>query len=473
MGREGATPASIKAYNAGLSNPILIKRSPGNVHAMNGFEPQGKRLSMLANMAAMKWSLGRAFGIDLVAAAAEQLNDTVVLFSSILELRTQTRWQSFTRGQQVTDLSRWLGSPGQTAWAHVSGSKANMGDVKARAAIFLYPLRGAGGFVVRMLESRRLMVAYSVYVVRGRELRHARLMASDDLRHTYGYRPVVTEQLGNHVRSMFAETPGSGIEEFMVRVGPLGRKAPVRLEPVLNSEQEWVLDDARSTVDVGSPHASAALHARLSAKALPYQPQPSAGQRPPAAEGGGTGAAGAGVDKRAAAFGKGEAKISKDAAGRVWRKWLQGAGQDDLRIAVSPTATKSGKSGVRFEAVRGARSIREYRQFWTKQQGKPARPTKGLTWFKDLFEELWRGLVTLHLPTRPPVVVHSPAPPPGGGWGTESSKRSDGGSREDREEGALRAPVSVAGLCRRGPYGTGGCRALRARGCAETGRRCR
>jgi hypothetical protein len=39
-----------------------------------------------------------------------------------------------------------------------------MGEEKAKPAIFLYPLRGAGGFVVRLLDSRKLAVVYSFLV---------------------------------------------------------------------------------------------------------------------------------------------------------------------------------------------------------------------------------------------------------------------------------------------------------------------
>jgi hypothetical protein len=155
---------------------------------MNGLEPQQKRVNYLSNFASQEWTLGRKFAIDLVASAAEQLNDSVVPFTTIVALRGKTRYQAFMRDRDCSDISRWVASPGQSVWVHIAGSKANMGDVKAKAGIFCYRLRG---FVVWLLESRKLMVVYSISVVDDRALRHSRVMARDSLRNTYGYSPVV------------------------------------------------------------------------------------------------------------------------------------------------------------------------------------------------------------------------------------------------------------------------------------------
>jgi hypothetical protein len=171
--------AEVRAYNAQLADPILIRRSPANMHSMNACEPHMKRLSYLSNRIRQRWALGRIFDADAMIAAGEQLNDTPVPFSTNPGLHEATRWKLYSEGEETSDLSRWVGEPGQSLWAHVAGSKANMGEPKARAGIFLYPLRGAGGFVIRMLESRRLMVAYSISLVNDRHLRHARLLERD------------------------------------------------------------------------------------------------------------------------------------------------------------------------------------------------------------------------------------------------------------------------------------------------------
>jgi hypothetical protein len=62
------------------------------------------------------------------------------------------------RDRDCRDISRWVASPGHSVWVRIAGSKANMKGFKAKAGIFCYPLRGSRGFVVRLLESRRLMV---------------------------------------------------------------------------------------------------------------------------------------------------------------------------------------------------------------------------------------------------------------------------------------------------------------------------
>ena len=114
--------AEVRAYNAQLADPILIRRSPANMHAMNACEPHMKRLSYLSNRIRQRWALGPCFDADAMVAAGEQLNDTPVPFSTNPELHEATRWELYTEGEEVSDLSRWVGEPGQSIWAHVAGS---------------------------------------------------------------------------------------------------------------------------------------------------------------------------------------------------------------------------------------------------------------------------------------------------------------------------------------------------------------
>jgi hypothetical protein len=248
----------LKAYNAGLADPILVQRSPADVHSMNGCEPQAKRLYYLGNMISKRWSLGRTFNIDVCASAAEVLNDTPVPGSRIKDLHSATRREVFTGHTMATDLSRWRGEPGQSAWVHIAGAKANLGEVKAKAAIFLYPLPGAGGFVLRLLDSRRLVVAYSVSLVNDRDIRHCRLAASDDLRDSFGRSPRGGDEVAARLRSLFAEIPGADVDSFVVRLDPLGG-SPVRLEPVVDAEGELTLDTVGARSPMASPHAPAAV----------------------------------------------------------------------------------------------------------------------------------------------------------------------------------------------------------------------
>jgi hypothetical protein len=199
---------------------------------MNGCEPQQLRMLYLANRSSMDWTLGSPFAIDLVVSAAEQLNDSVMPFTTNEDVRKQTRYQCFMRGKARSDISRWVAAPGQGVWLHIANSKANMGEVKAKAAIFCYPLRGGRGFVVRTLESRHLMVVYSISVINDRALRHSRVLASDDLRNTYGFTPRVNRELASGVRDMLAAQPGFGIDA-LVRLDPLvPGGVPVQLEEV-------------------------------------------------------------------------------------------------------------------------------------------------------------------------------------------------------------------------------------------------
>ena len=122
----------LKAYNSRLADPIKVWRSPANVHSMNGCESQVKRLNYLANMIRHRWYLGDPFKIDATVAAAEILNDLPVPFSANEELRKATRYQLFMENEDVSDITRWRGSPGQGAWVHMAGTKANMGDTPGR-----------------------------------------------------------------------------------------------------------------------------------------------------------------------------------------------------------------------------------------------------------------------------------------------------------------------------------------------------
>jgi hypothetical protein len=179
-----------------------------------------KRLSYLSNCIRQLWALGRIFDADAMVAAGEQLNDTPVPFSTNPGSHKATRWELYMEGEETSDLSRWVGEPGQSLWAHVAGSKANMGEPNARAGIFLYPLRGAGGFVIRMLESRRLMVAYSISLVNDRHLRHARLLES--------YQGTGRHGQDSGVRALFANMPGT-VDECLLCTDPITRRT-TRLE---------------------------------------------------------------------------------------------------------------------------------------------------------------------------------------------------------------------------------------------------
>ena len=81
------------------------------------------------------------------------------------------------------------------------------------------------------------MVAYFVSVVADRELRHARLLASDELRSQSGLSNSKAEAASAHLRSLFATRPGDGIDQLLVRLDPF-TKAAIRLEPVLDDAFE-------------------------------------------------------------------------------------------------------------------------------------------------------------------------------------------------------------------------------------------
>jgi len=100
------------------------------------------------------------------------------------------------------------------------------------------------------------MVVYSISVVDDRGLRHARIMASDELRHTYGHPPRVVAGLTDRAREMFAEAPSTS--HHMVRLDPLARSMPVGAEPSMSeaSDWEWILDDTIGDSPVlAPPHA--------------------------------------------------------------------------------------------------------------------------------------------------------------------------------------------------------------------------
>ena len=76
------------------------------------------------------------------------------------------------------------------------------------------------------------MVVHSASVINGRALRHSRVLASDELRNTYGFSPRINRELAAGVRDMLAAQPGLGIDA-LIRLDPLvPGGVPARLEEV-------------------------------------------------------------------------------------------------------------------------------------------------------------------------------------------------------------------------------------------------
>ena len=247
-----------------------------------------------------------------------------------------------------------------------------MGEVKAKAGIFCYPLRGARGFVVRLLESRRLMVVYSISVVDDRLLRHARVLASDDLRNTYGHSPRVIRDMVDDVRHMYAAIPGAPMDDFMVRLDPLAPGGvPMRLEAMRSDDfgGEWILDVPADHSD--SRTYLAPPHAPLPPSLPVLEPAPTkpAGSRdrllraqatvfiPPA---------------EATPRSSGVVDSTKKSSASVlyspmkWTKWVQRPENKHLTIFVPPDVAKRGKSAARFEKIRGCTTIAEYESTWDR-----------------------------------------------------------------------------------------------------------
>ena len=152
-----------------------------------------------------------------------------------------------------------------------------MGDVKAKAGIFCYLCEDRVVLFLRLVESRKLMVVYSISVVDDRALRHSRVIASDALRNTYGYSPAIVKDMVDSVRDMYASVPGASIDDFTVRLDPLvPGGVPVQLVPVRSDDfgGEWILDipaecpaGASSSKFLASPHAPSTPNARPAAAA--------------------------------------------------------------------------------------------------------------------------------------------------------------------------------------------------------------
>jgi hypothetical protein len=283
-------------------------------------------------------------------------------------------------------------------WVHIAGSKANMGEVKAKAAIFCYPLLGARGFVVRLLESRKLMVVYSISVVDDRLLRHARILASDDMRITYGHSPRVVRDMADEVRNMYAAIPGVPMDDFMVRLDPLASGGvPERLEAVRSDDfgGELILDfptvcsaGADLSATVAAPHAplpptlsapAPALPARspdpvrLRARAEAFAP-PS--RTLPCSRAGG-------LSKRA---------LAKPA--KSWSNWARRFENKKHAIFVPSGAAKREASALRFEKIRGCTSVAEYERAWDLCGGHPR-----LRWYTDFNNDILHGLVRFRNPS--------------------------------------------------------------------------
>ena len=78
------------------------------------------------------------------------------------------------------------------------------------------------------------MVVHSASVINDRALRHSRVLASDELRNTYGFSPRINRELASGVRDMLAAQPGFGIN------------ALVRLDPMVTGGVSARLEEVRS-----------------------------------------------------------------------------------------------------------------------------------------------------------------------------------------------------------------------------------
>ena len=138
--------AAIKAYNSGLVHPVRVERSPVNAHALNGCEPLVKCLYYVGNMIVKNWDLGSVWGPDAVVGAGEMVNDLPSPFARSVERRKLSPYELFYDSEASgsegggVDGSRWVATTGQPVWVHVPGAKANERALKAREAIFLFPL---------------------------------------------------------------------------------------------------------------------------------------------------------------------------------------------------------------------------------------------------------------------------------------------------------------------------------------------
>jgi hypothetical protein len=89
---------------------------------MNGCEPKQLRMLYLANVSSMDWTLGSPFAIDLVVSAAEQLNDSVLPFTTNEDVHKRMRYQCFMRGKARIEVTRWVAAPGKGVWLHIANS---------------------------------------------------------------------------------------------------------------------------------------------------------------------------------------------------------------------------------------------------------------------------------------------------------------------------------------------------------------
>jgi hypothetical protein len=316
--------APLKIYKQ--RHAIRTQHSPPNTQALNQAEPFMDPLFAQMNVNLIRAGLSFIEWWDMLDAAADQLNT----HSLPGDRQFRSRHELFFNVKP--DVSRWIAYPGQWVYVSVEGAKANRGAVVAEPAIFIKPALKSSGSLVRLFRSWKAMHYHSVRTTDDDRLRLAELIENDSLNAQHCDADMPQAARSAQLRALFRKDPVALPSDMTLAVIDRMSGMPIKLVPALD-------DNGQIT--------------------MIREPQVEADEV----------VSGTAVDEGVALGGAAKASMQ-------WEKWSEAqVGKrllipakmidtlpDSTRVRFEASATKTGKSHVRFEKYRKVETIKDLRE---------------------------------------------------------------------------------------------------------------
>lgn len=240
-----------------LTTGTVFRRSPAETQALNPSERTTGRLYLNMAVNLRRGTLSLLGWEDMLVAGAAQLGDipTYVSHASAAGAAGGRSGGHASRYERLfgrrPDASAWIAHPGQTVYELVHGAKNSAARDKATVAYFVKP--HGGGFLVRRLADRKLMLSYHVAVLDDPSFLPARLLLSDALRRSAGPFAHLDADLYKRVRSIYCSDPGrSSLDTTLVLMDPL-TSTPICFVPAVDTDGELMLVRTVHAPRTGAP----------------------------------------------------------------------------------------------------------------------------------------------------------------------------------------------------------------------------
>ena len=175
---------------------------------------------------------------DMFLAADGQLDHHPMAKAKDARLRTECRFTNFF-GRRP-GASEWIAQPGRGVYFLVADRKMTSSDDITEEGYFVRPCGESRGWVIRSLQTRKLVVTRNVYVVKDANTRHAQLALSDDLVARHGSLDTAPDDYRDSVRKHFASRLDLLVSSALV-IDNFLSGVPIALVPALGAGHEHVL----------------------------------------------------------------------------------------------------------------------------------------------------------------------------------------------------------------------------------------